>query len=64
MLWIDSSACCTWRVCVAHGQLMLYRLCREDGAERDTVDLSPGNQYIVRYRPVSSLLHSGTVQLI
>ncbi|XP_064382826.1 DNA replication complex GINS protein SLD5-like [Halichondria panicea] len=36
----------------------------EDGADRDSVDLSPGNQYILRYRPVSSLVHSGAVKLI
>ncbi len=39
-------------------------VCRDDGAERDIIDLSPGNQYILRYQPVSSLVQSGTVKLI
>ena len=32
--------------------------------EREAVDLLPGNQYILRYHPISSLVDSGTAKLI
>lgn len=36
----------------------------EAGADRDTIDLSPDSQYILRYRPVSTLIHSGAARMI
>ena len=38
--------------------------CSEDGVDRHAVDLLPGNQYILRYSPISSLVDSGAVKLI
>ena len=38
--------------------------CREEGAEQEVIDLLPGNQYILPYRPISSLVHSGAAKLI
>lgn len=38
--------------------------CREEGADQEVIDLLPGNQYILPYRPVSSLVHSGAAKLI
>ena len=38
--------------------------CREEGADQEVIDLLPGNQYILPYRPISSLVHSGAAKLI
>ena len=38
--------------------------CREDGGEQEVIDLLPGDQYILPYRPISSLVHSGAAKLI
>ena len=36
----------------------------EPEGDNETIDLLPGNQYILRYLAVSSLLKSGAVKLI
>lgn len=36
----------------------------EDGADQEVIDLLPGNQYILPYRPISTLVHSGAAKLI
>ena len=42
----------------------LLSACREEGADQEVIDLLPGNQYILPYRPISSLVHSGAAKLI
>ena len=42
----------------------IVNACREEGAEQEVIDLLPGNQYILPYRPISSLVHSGAAKLI
>ena len=37
---------------------------RDEGADGATVDLDLDNQYILRYKAVSSLVHSGALRLI
>ena len=37
---------------------------RDEGADREAVDFEPGNQYILRYRPISSLVHTGAAKLV
>ena len=37
---------------------------RDEGADREAVDFEPGNQYILRYNPVSSLVRSGVAKLV
>lgn len=36
----------------------------DDGVDGTTIDFDPGNQYILRYKAVSSLVHSGVLRLI
>ena len=61
MTWNDDFGGSTTEMCTLS---FVPILCRDEGADQEVIDLLPGNQYILPYRPVSSLVHSGAANLI